>query len=366
MRFFRLNKFCILTLVLCGLCSYSQIDNANLEVPIVQDHDSTAKKLSFKADIVSFLKNNEYFNDYMDGYTLFGYWANPRLYYQAHKKVSIEAGVFASREFGSSGFDTLMPTLSLRIKEKNWNFIFGNLEGAYNHRQIEPVYNFEKGITSPVEQGFQAKYVKNQTFLDAWVDWQLFTKPGKTNQEHISGNLVYRHKPFELGKFNMVFPLQFNVFHKGGQNINAKLPVLTIYNLSLGNVIGFKLTKSKKILLENYLLGYKQDTASGFGYMCNLRFQSKKFQLITTYWHGNSYDSPQGGDLYQSSSRKLGSVFYQTQNNLLIFRGIYSTKITKELSMDIRFEPNYNLRTGKFEHSEGLYFVYRLPNVGLF
>jgi hypothetical protein len=35
-----------------------------------------------------------------------------------------------------------MPTMTLRVKEKNWNFFFGNLEGAYSHKLIEPLYNF--------------------------------------------------------------------------------------------------------------------------------------------------------------------------------------------------------------------------------
>lgn len=345
---------------------YSQIDNSHLETPLILKEDSVSRKLGFNANLFCYLKNNEYFNKLMDGFSLFGYWANPKLTYQPHKKVSIEAGVFASRYFGFSGFDTLMPTMTLRIKEKNWNFLFGNLEGGYSHRQIEPIYNFEKGLKNPMEQGFQAKYVKKNTFLDAWIDWQLFTQPGKTNQDHISGKLVYFHKPIKVDNHSIVFPIQYGVYHKGGQNIVSKLPVITSHNLALGNQVNLYLDSSKKIVIENYFILYAQDSVNGKGFMSIVRFQSKRFQAIASFWKGYKFDSPQGGDLYQSTSRMLNSNYYETNRNILILRAIYSKEIIDNLHVSIRFEPFYDFTSKKIEHSEGLYFVYKLPRVGVF
>lgn len=346
--------------------SIAQIDNRALETPLIIDSDSLAKKLSFNANLFCYLKNNEYFNPSMDGFTLFGYWANPKLHYQPNQKVSIEAGTFTARNFGNSGFDTLMPTMTLRIKEKNWNFLFGNLEGAYSHKLIEPLYNFEKGIKKPVEQGFQAKYVKDKTFLDVWIDWQLFTKPRKNSQEHISGGLSYLHKPIEIGKIDIVFPVQFGVYHMGGQNVPIKLPVRTLFNMAVGNSLSIQLTENKKLILDNYFLGYSEDSLKGSSYFANLRFQSRKIQAIISYWNSYKFESPQGGDLYPSTSRMLGSNYYTNVRNIMIFRFIYNTKITEQLDLSIRVEPFYDFKSKKIEHSEGLYLVYRIPNIGIF
>lgn len=347
-------------------CANAQIDNSSLETPIVYEADSSDKKLSFKGDLFFYLKNNEYFNPHMDGFTLFGYWANPKISYRPHNKVFIDIGAFAARNFGNKSFDTLAPTLTVRIKEKNWNFLFGNIEANYQHKLLEPLYNFERGITKPTEQGFQAKYAKNETFLDTWIDWQKNTKPGKNSQEHIWAGLYYAHKRITQGAVSTHFPLQLNIFHYGGQNVPIKLPVRTIINAGLGNSLSIKLNASQKIVLDNHLLLYAEEGLKGSGYMGNLRFQSNRLQAIFTYWNGYKFEAPMGGDLYQSPSRKLGDTTYTNTRELAILRIIYNIKITPQMDLSMRIEPFYDFRSKVIEHSEGLYLVYRLPNIGLF
>ncbi|MFN8437118.1 MAG: hypothetical protein U0V72_05700 [Cytophagales bacterium] len=359
------NYLQIILIVFFSICK-SQINNEALETPLISKYDSSYKKLGFKADIFGFLKNNEYFNKQVDGYTLFGFWANSRLNYQAHKKVSLEAGVWALKNFGQNNFDSISPTLSLQIREKNWNFLFGNLNANYSHQLIEPIYNFERGILKPLETGFQARYNKNQTLLDMWVDWQQFTKPKANKQEYISGNLVYKHKPIHSKYIDILFPLGYNVYHKGGQNISLKAPVLTMHHVTIGNILKIPFDSSKNLKIENYYILYKQDTMQGNGYLCNINLQINKLQLITSYWNGYQYNATMGGDLYQSTATQLGSLNYIKRRELLFFRIIYSNQIIPGLNMSIRFEPIYDFSTKKMEHSEGLYFVYKIPRINIF
>ncbi|HTF81991.1 MAG TPA: hypothetical protein VL947_09705, partial [Cytophagales bacterium] len=289
---------------------------------------------------------------------------NPKLHYRPHPKISLEVGIYANKNFGNSGFDTLMPTLSLQVKERNWNFIFGNLEGSYSHKLVEPLFDFEKGIVNPIEQGIQVKYNNGASYLDTWVDWQRNTKPGKYSQEHISGGLSCLHKPLTLGAISFTFPLQVMVYHYGGQNIPISLPVRTLFNAAVGGNLSLQLATQQKIIIENYLLGYAEDSIKGSAYMLNVRYQSRRFQCILTYWAANKFDAPLGGDLYQSSSRKLGSNVYARQRSLAILRLIYSTDISENMSCSIRIEPFYDFSIGKIEQSTGIYFIYRVPKLG--
>lgn len=365
MKNFIYNLAC--SLIACTVLPHAsaQIDNRSLETPITHETDSLTKKLSFKGDLFFYLKNNEYFNQQMDGFTLFGYWANPKISYHPHQKVFIEIGAFAARNFGNSGFDTLSPTMTVRIQERNWNFFFGNIEGNYQHRLLEPLYNFERGITRPTEQGFQAKYVRNETFFDTWIDWQKNTRPGKYSQEHIWAGMNYAHRPLVLGSVSTHFPIQLNIFHYGGQNIPVQLPVRTLINAAMGNSISLNLG-AQKLVLDNYLLLYAEEGLKGSAYWANIRFQTSRLQAIFTYLNGYKFEAPLGGDLYQSPSRKLGNSLYANTRELGILRLIYNLKITPQMDLSMRIEPFYDFKSKVIEHSEGLYLVYRLPNIGLF
>src|SRR5690606_37428096 len=104
-------------------------------------------------DMLGFVKNNEYFNDIVDGYTLFGYQFSPRIVFYPEDNVRIDAGVFLRKDFGREEYYSFVPTFSIKIKQNNWKIIFGNLEGNLNHQLIEPLYDFERALDDPLETG---------------------------------------------------------------------------------------------------------------------------------------------------------------------------------------------------------------------
>jgi hypothetical protein len=271
--------------------------------------------------MLNYLKNNEYFNEIADGYTLFGYYLNPKIAYQPHGKVQIEAGVFVRKEFGTSGLTEIEPTFTIQIKQGDWRFLFGNIEGAISHRMIEPLVGFERLLTKPLEHGIQAKYQYKEAFFDAWLDWQKNTSPGKTNQEYIWNGFSFYAKPLKIKELKLQAIVQTSIYHKGGQNIQSIQPVRTIINPAVGLRVQKELGKKQIFVFDNYYVGYFESPRRGTAYYLNTFWKRPKYQIGLSYWLGHYFNSSLGGDLFQSDSRKLGNeAYHEEYRNILIMR----------------------------------------------
>lgn len=348
---------------------YAQIDNRKLE--LVSELDSSKiKKVQFSFSSINYLKNNEYFNQMVDGYTLFGVYVNPQVKYQLTKKVLLEGGVFLDKTFGKSGLHAIEPTFSIKYQTDNWRLNFGNLEANVAHRMIEPLINFEQIIRDPLEYGVQAKYQKNDIFFDTWLDWQKSTIAGEAGQEHILFGVNYMGKKFKIQgtrvrenqpetgnqKLRLQPILQLTAFHQGGQNTTGDLPVLTFMNLAAGLNFGKTINPKWNLSFEPYFVGYVENKNTGKAAYLNLKLESKNTKFYLNYWNGNNYISPMGGDLFQSVSRKFGNENYTEKvRKLLIFRFIKEWELVENLNLSFRFEPHFDLKNQIFEHSEGLY-----------
>jgi hypothetical protein len=119
----------------------AQLNNKAFENRMVLE-PADSGKLFLGLHFLGFGKNNEYFNTTIDGYTLFGYQLNPYLSYHISKNVRLDAGVYLQKDFGNTNYSQTVPTLSLKVRKDNFNFIFGTLESSLNHQLIEPLYDF--------------------------------------------------------------------------------------------------------------------------------------------------------------------------------------------------------------------------------
>ena len=164
---------------------FSQLNNRLFEdrKAIFPDREN---KLYLDIGLLGFTKNNEYFNDIADGYTLFGYQFYPSLAYFPAENVRIDAGIYLQKDFGASGFQTIAPTFSLKVKKGDWNIIFGNLDGGLNHRLIEPLYDFERVLNDRLETGLQA-VVENEKMVGIIVRGAVIaalSEDGEVNMEN--------------------------------------------------------------------------------------------------------------------------------------------------------------------------------------
>lgn len=339
---------------------YAQVDNSLLESPVTLD---SSQKLGIEIPVTGFVKNNEYFNQLSEGYTLWGVQVNPALVYRVSDKVLLRSGIFWRNDFGENKLNKPQFTFTLKYSDKSWNYLFGTIEGNLNHRLVEPLYNFERYLLTPVENGLQINHRGKKHFFDFWITYPQNTLPGYTRQEHFWGGLSNSLRILEKDKFKIDWITQATVFHAGGQSISAGLPVKTVLHTALGVSGKWKFSGwVKRISIEPYWLYFSESSATkGNAVHLNATVDTKALKVMISYWNGHRFDSEYGGDLFVSSSRNtLHPEAYQVNREWLMLRLIKEIDLGGGLRFSGRFEPYFNFATQEVEHSEGIYLTYTL------
>lgn len=370
MRFFTLQIFVVL--LFYSSLAYCQIDNKALlqRVPVNAEN---AKEIRAEFYALGYFKNNEYFNKIADGYTLFGYQLNPSLVYYPASFVRLEAGVFLRKDFGSSGYQDVLPTLRVKVQKESWALVFGMLEGSLSHGYIEPLYDFERVITNRVENGVQFLLNTKRIKLDAWLDWRNMIYQGDSLQEDIAGGvssaLVLLDKEGRLGtghNLELRLPMQFTMQHKGGQIDNSDLPLLTVVNAAAGLELiqhypSYQVLQ--RLYTKNYLVGFNTVSGvervpfeNGHGIYLNAGVDTKYSNVMFSYWRGDGYIAELGGRLYQSASTTYKYPEYLEKNReLLILRLMKDFEVLDNLSFTVRLEPLYDFNSSEIEFSHSFF-----------
>lgn len=363
-----MRKFLLfLTLLLTGSAgvTYAQLDNRALEKKLEVKPEND-QQIHLGIDVLGFHKNNEYFNDIADGYTLFGYQLNPRLVYFPAPTIRIEAGAFLWQDFGTSRFHQVRPTFTIKLQQDHYQFLFGNLQGHVSHRYIEPLYDFEKVMLDPLENGMQFIWHRDKLWLDAWIDWEKMIYRYDPEREVISGGISAEQRLLENDRgWRLSLPLQFTAQHKGGQIDTSPLPLITVCN----GAAGLRLQKKsahhfwKGWRTENYYLVfqdfsnvYQLPYKQGRGLYLNAGIDTRVQNLMLSYWKGNGYITEHGGQLFQSASTTVGHPDYlEKERQLLILRLSHDLPLAEDLTLSMRLEPLYDFTNPQLEFSSSLY-----------
>ncbi|MFB9865163.1 hypothetical protein [Rufibacter immobilis] len=365
--------------VLAGQNAVAQLNNKALEQRFPVKPDQTGE-LQLGLNVLGYQKNNEYFNDIAEGYTLFGYHLNPRLVYFASPNVRIDAGVQVQKDFGTRSYSLVQPTFTIRYEENGMALLFGTLEGHLNHGYIEPLYDFERVITNRLENGIQFLLNKPGVKLDAWIDWQRYIRRLDPFQEEVAGGAsaeftLYR-TPVALGmeennpqtETYIGLPLQFTAQHRGGQIDNTELPLVTLTNVAAGLVIRKNYDKKvlKALHFQPYVVVWKDFSNSkqqafeqGGGLYLNAGIDTKYQNVMLSYWRGSGYYAELGGKLFQSVSTNFKAPGYTEKNRqLLIVRFMHDIKLMEGLDLTLRLEPFVDFDNPKLEFSNSLYLSF--------
>lgn len=361
------NIYLLFLLVVFGFLppAQAQFNNQVLEKKLKVDPEYN-QDVRLGVDVLAFSKNNEYFNDIADGYTLFGYHLNPKLVYFPATFIRMEAGVFLWKDFGTTNYNRIQPTFTIKLQKENYQFLFGNLQGTVNHRYIEPLYDFEKALNDPLENGVQFIWHRDKLWLDAWLDWQKMIYRADPFREEINGGLSMDQRLLENENgWRLSLPVQFTAQHKGGQIDRSPLPLVTVFN----GATGFKLEKKlknkfwKALRTENYYLVFKDFSntkllpfTSGSGIYLNAGVDTRVQNVILSYWKGKGFITEQGGRLFQSASSTVKKPDYLEKNReLLILRFSHDIKLVEDLTLTLRFEPLYDFNNPQLEFSNSIY-----------
>ncbi len=345
-----------------------QLDNRSLEWNRVQESaDSGRFYGGFRT--LGYLRNNEYFNEVLDGYTLFGYQVNPYLAWQAGNYVRIEGGVYLSQDFGADDFTEVLPTFSLMYARNGHRLLFGTLQGSISHRLIEPLYDFENLLDADrLEYGIQYRYQKGSFFGDVWLDWRNVIHPGDSAQEELLSGVSAEYRWLDLENAGFSTLLQATIFHRGGQINESELPLQTYVNTAFG-LKGWVHPGSLQLTADLYYVSFSDNSGTsllpfdgGDGLYANA-FVKFPFPLgiMISYWRADSYYSPVGGRLYQNFSyvpSRQGEE--QNTRELLFFRFLYDAPLADGLQLGIRGEPYWDLESGDAEWSAGIYLTYQM------
>jgi hypothetical protein len=353
------------TLFFAGLLLTVLLSEGQSNYPVFMDstkiHPEDSGRLSLEIDNLNYLRNYEYFGDIPLSYTLLGYQFIPQLKYQLNENFLIKGGIFLRREFGRPGFESIVPVFTAKYQKNGLSWIMGLLEGSANHRFIEPIYNIESTITDRIEQGIQIKLDKKKFWMDWYIDWEKAIKLNDPFREELTSGISTRTKLIDNPKFAMEIPLQAMVAHKGGQISNSPVNVESLLNAAGGISLQFKpntYSFIKEVISEHYLVYYKNLSGTkvrlyneGNGWLSSVTLKSKKnFDLDLRYWKGNQFFGPRGQPLYNSISEKIAN-YGEKERELVFLTLIYDKPLYKNIYIDLRLEPYYDLGNKFLEYA---------------
>jgi hypothetical protein len=337
----------------------------------IRPNDSLNKELHFNLYNFNYVRNYEYSNKFHDGYTLYGTQLEPQLVYFANPNLAITAGTYLRKDFGNEGVYDAKPLFNIKYHKKDLTLVFGSLEGNIQHNYIEPIYNFERKITTPIEYGTQLLVDKEDFKLDGWIAWQKMIYRGEAAKEEIVGGLSTETTLLKAGRWKLTIPAQFLAYHQGGQiDVLKDIPLTTLFN----GATGFKLHKAvglnvKEVFTDNYVAVYKDFSPTktrayqgGFGLWLNAGVATKWGTLVASYWKGNKFLTIKGMPLYQSVSENLYDEGYrESSTSILALRYAYQKELVPNLYLDVRFEPHIDLNNtaGNLQFNHSLFLTYK-------
>ncbi|RLD58571.1 MAG: hypothetical protein DRJ01_12385, partial [Bacteroidetes bacterium] len=207
-----------------------------------------SNKIFFTFDNTNFIKDNEYFNKIVEGYTFIGFFTNQKITYFPSKNIKIEGGVHLLKYSGLNKFTQIKPIFTFQYQHKDLSLLLGTIYGTLNHNLPEPVFSYENYFTNNIENGMQV--LLNKTYLksDTWLNWEQFILPSDTIQEKLtfgSSNLFFLSDTSNT--IMLTIPLQVLIDHTGGQSTNTNSNIQTLVNSDFGFNIKYKvLSKSIK------------------------------------------------------------------------------------------------------------------------
>ncbi|WP_379093687.1 hypothetical protein [Pedobacter sp. UC225_65] len=231
-----MKKQLLILFLICVSCSVQAQFNNEAIFNRIRPNDSLSKELHFNFYNFNYVRNYEYSNQFHDGYTLYGTQIEPQLVYYANPNLAITAGAYLRKDFGNKGLYDADFLFNVKYHKRNLTLVFGSLEGNIQHGYIEPIYDFERKITTPIEYGTQLLIDRQKFKLDSWIAWQKMIYKGDPAKKKMIGGLNTETTVMERGRWKMTIPAQFLAYHQGGQiDIQKETPISTLFNGATGS-----------------------------------------------------------------------------------------------------------------------------------
>lgn len=330
----------------------------------VENDDTSSVYLSI--DNANFFKNNEYYNDYVAGYTKTGFFITPRVTYLLSPKTRLSGGMHLLKYSGENFFNQVRPVFYLAHQlTEGIDLIMGSIESTYHHNLVDPLYHYERYLDQNIENGMQFLIDKPAVEADVWINWKQFITKGSGFQEEFETGIS---SEFQLsGKdrnFTVNLPLQILIQHKGGQIDNTDKPVSTLSNFAAGTSMELDLNSRylTSLALENLYVGYRdlspgdnRTIQSGDGFMSSFFLNMNDLQLQFSWWKASKFMSFAGNPIYQAYSIKKERLISE-ERELFIGKLRYTRKY-RDLHFMINFDSYWDPAHQNFDYGFGIYLL---------
>ncbi len=312
-------------------------------------------KLSLHIYEHNFFKNNEYFGDFVKGYTLIGFNFMPEITYRPWKKLEVSAMWNVLKYHGYDNFSEYKPYARIRFHATNkFSLTLGYLDAHVHHQLIEPIYNPERYITNNVENGLQLIYSGLRYYGDLWLNWEKFILWDDPWQERLAVGHISKLLVLD-GAIKTHLTGQFLICHRGGQIDASDGQVQTLEN----GAIGFEFSKyngsSWYFLMKNLFVQYHAIDRTndlpyfdGYGIYNKLLARYKDFGFVCGHWYGNMFINFRGDPLFSCQA-----IYKENNRNkrAIIFNELYfNHKYNNILSLKVGINTFYNLYNSDLEY----------------
>jgi hypothetical protein len=267
--------------------------------------------LSLKS--LTFIKNNEYSNPIIEGYTLVGYFIQPAIIYMPSKNLKLQFGTHLLNYAGANKISQVKLILSTTYSFSENTFLtIGTLNGSDKHRMLDPHFDNERRYTEYAEDGLQFVTENDHIFSDTWINWENFIFKGDTTREVFTFGESFRYTSAKIADiFNVEFPLQLQFKHFGGQISNYSEHVETYFNLGAGVRINFDIAGKRmgvagleylRFIYNELQTGVNDPVTRGYASWFRFHYNYKVMYFGSYYWKAHNFFAPNGNAIYGSLS----------------------------------------------------------------
>jgi hypothetical protein len=321
----------------------------------------------FNAQVLHYLKNNEYMERHNPGETFFGMQvALGTMSYLQHKHSKVYLGVLMDIPYGNHAHIKGYPLVQFQHQwNPNHQLILGSIHGNTRHQLYEPLYNYELNVTRPVEYGIQYLFQNTHFQSDIWLDWRQQAVTQASIQEHISFGLSSQwHINPTQKNHRWSIPFSQLLFHRGGESLSLGKPIHNQWNGS----IGLKYQHKNHVSFESVLLGaldFSPSLSHAFrdGHAWYNQFQwnlSKSQKCVISHYYAEEFYAPLGPNLFLSEQHQKPQNIDHYRNFIMVRYQWMKAIIPNICTFDFRVEPIWHIEKKHFAFSTGLYFKYIL------
>ncbi len=323
-------------------------------------HFAEKGTFSFSPHASTFFHNNEFFDTFIEGYTLTGAWLQPKIHFSLNERLTTGAGIHLMKYNGKDKFDQIRPWFNLQYKFSDaFALTMGSFNGGESLYLPEPLYDTENNYTGILNNGIRLDYVKSFMRTVTWLDWETFIEPADTFREEftVGNSSVFQIAGNENYQLNLPFHILFH--HKGGQINQSDEPTVTFTELASGiNMNAFTgnpVVSSVSFSLMSFYNQRADEEKNGFAIYPRFFLQNKFFELSSGYYYGKRFRTEKGEPLFFHHTNLQNGNF--DNRKLFTFKTGFKKQLAGNSFLSLSFDGWYDLQIQKLQYSYGLYIV---------